>query len=109
MHSKNLHASTHAGSEFIALIYLQHAGVAREILAASIPHHHHILKADAAQRRIIQAGLDGDDLARHQGFAARRDARGFVNFESNAVPGSMEEADLTSPPESGDIALLYEK
>jgi hypothetical protein len=45
----------------------------------------------AAPLGVVEAGLDGDDLADAQGAAGGADPRGFVDLQAEAVAGAVEE------------------
>src|SRR5918995_3104098 len=51
-----------------------------------------ILYADAADFRVVDAGLDGDDVAGDEPVLGEGDARGLVDLQPDPVPRAVEEA-----------------
>src|SRR4028119_1322689 len=48
--------------------------------------------ADTAHFRVVDARLDGDDVAGDELFVYRRDTGGLVDLQPDAMPGAVEEA-----------------
>ena len=50
-----------------------------------------VFDAYGASAGIIQAGFNGDDVSGAEVFRGFANARGFVDFKAQAVPGAVEE------------------
>ena len=61
-------------------------------LAAVLGHEHEVLEPDAADRRVVAARLDRDDVAGDERAAGQQPhVRAFVHLEADAVPEAVEE------------------
>src|SRR5918998_5525370 len=78
-------------SETAALDYesLREAG---QVAATVLRDEDEVLYADAAKFWVVDAGLDGDDVAGDELVVGEGDAGGFVDLQPDPVPRAVEEA-----------------
>src|SRR3974377_1149543 len=93
----------------VGLFDLQVLGEVGQIPYTCRGHDYQVFNADPTRACIIESGFNRDNMSGPEtiiSFAA--ETWGFVNFQPNPVPGSMEEA--LHPPSncSGDEALVLE-
>lgn len=65
----------------------------------------HVFQPDPAQARVIQAWLDGNDLASPQNLRGRIDAWALVNLQAKPVPGPVKESLHSSANDASPVPL----
>src|SRR5918997_6948742 len=76
------------------LLLLEHESLRepRQVAAAIVGNDDEVLYADAADFRVVDAWLDGDDVAGDEFLVGNRDAGRFVGLQPDPVPGAVDEA-----------------
>src|SRR5215203_176489 len=67
-------------------------GASCQVTAAFFGYDYQVFYADAAHFRVVDAGLDRDDVAGDEILVGQRDAGGLVDLQSDAMPCAVEEA-----------------
>jgi len=78
----------------LALLDDQLRLVVGQVLVPVLGDDDEVLDADAADRWVVQAGFDGDDVARLKFRAAGADAGLLVDSKSESVPRAVDESCL---------------
>src|SRR5690349_5810762 len=92
------------------LLNFQNLFELRQVAGAVLRNESHIFQSDAADGWIVKSRFNGDDMALLENIRrGQADAGSFVNFQSEAMSGSMEEALHAALPFAGFIPLLFKE
>ena len=72
------------------LIELERLGIIREVPAAVGGHQDHVFDPNGAYAWIVEAGLDGNDVAFQQQGARTADAGGFMDIQPDTMTCAVE-------------------
>src|SRR4029079_10188001 len=72
------------------LIELERLGIIREVPAAVGGHQDHVFDPNGAQARVVEAGLDGHDVAFQKSGTRTADARSLIDIHSETVTCAVE-------------------
>src|SRR5215204_5840211 len=67
-------------------------GESCQVTAAFFGYDYQVFYADAAHFRVVEAGLERDDVAGDELFVGERDAGGLVDLQPDPMPCAVEEA-----------------